>query len=68
MRRSIGGTLTPGALAALTGQNRYRPYHRDAMRAAAVELARRGLTARDVAAALRLSEAAVQALLEVSNV
>ena len=41
-----------------------RPAERAVLRAAAVELAGRGLTALDVAAALGLSEAAVRALLE----
>ena len=41
-----------------------RPAERAVLRAAAVELAARGLTALDIAAALGLSEAAVCALLE----
>ena len=41
-----------------------RPAERAVLRAAAVELAARGLTALDIAAALGLSEAAVRALLE----
>lgn len=41
----------------------HRPHDKDAMRVAAVELAARGLTVQDVAAALRLSEAAVHELL-----
>ena len=44
-----------------------RPAERAVLRAAAVELAGRGLTALDVAAALGLSEAAVRALLEVAR-
>jgi len=43
----------------------HRPTDPAALRAAALELAGRGLTARDIAAALRLSEAAVRELLEV---
>lgn len=41
------------------------PPDRDTAHAAAVELRSRGLTARDITAALRLSEAAVRALLGV---
>jgi hypothetical protein len=44
-------------------RDRHRPLDRDAMRVAAVELASRGLTPRDVAAALSLTEAAVRQLL-----
>lgn len=66
--RRIPGWLDATALEALYGRDQHRPVDRPTLRAAAVELSRRGLTARDVAAALRLSEAAVQALLEVSNV
>jgi predicted transcriptional regulator len=60
-------TAIPGRLdyAALLGREQHRPADRATLHAAAVELSRRGLTARDVAAALRLSEAAVRALLEV---
>ena len=43
--------------------DRHRPVDRAALRAAAVELAARGLTPRDIAAALRLSEAAVRGML-----
>jgi orotate phosphoribosyltransferase-like protein len=41
-----------------------RDQSRDEMRVAAVELRQRGLTPADIAAALRLSEAAVRELLE----
>ena len=44
------------------GATRHRPTDRDTLRAAAVELAARGLTPRDIGIALRLSEAAVQEL------
>lgn len=43
--------------------NEHRPQDRDTLRAAALELRSRGLTCRDVSAALRLSEAAIRALL-----
>ena len=43
--------------------DRHRPVDRAVLAAAAVELAARGLTPRDIAAALRLSEAAVLELL-----
>lgn len=59
----IGGTLDLAALDALTGRDRYRPLDREACRVAVRELASRGLTPRDIAAALRLSEGAVRALL-----
>lgn len=62
-RSSIGGSLTPDALAMLAGRDRYRPLDRDAMRAAVAELAARGLTARDIAQSLSLSEAAVRQLI-----
>ena len=48
-------------------REQHRPVDRDTARVAARELASRGLTPRDIAAALRLSEAAVRALLEVSQ-
>jgi orotate phosphoribosyltransferase-like protein len=41
----------------------HRPPDRDTMRCAAVELQQRGLTPRDIAAALQLSEASVRQLL-----
>jgi predicted transcriptional regulator len=41
----------------------HRPHDRATLRVAARELRSRGLTARDIAQALRLSEAAVVALL-----
>lgn len=43
--------------------DRHRPQDRDTLRVAAQELRQRGLTALDIAAALRLSEAAVRDLL-----
>lgn len=43
--------------------DRHRPTDRAAARAAAVELRQRGLTVLHIAAALRLSEGAVRALL-----
>jgi DNA-directed RNA polymerase specialized sigma24 family protein len=42
----------------------HRPVDREALRAAAVEMARSGLTARDISQALGLTEAAVRQLLE----
>ncbi len=45
---------------------RHAPTDRATLRAAAVELRARGLTSRDIAATLRLSEAAVRDLLEVA--
>ncbi len=42
----------------------HRPHDREAMRAAAVELRRRGLTTHDIAQALELTERAVHGLLE----
>lgn len=44
------------------GATRHRPAERAVLRAAAVELAARGLTPRDIATALRLTEAAVRDL------
>jgi DNA-binding NarL/FixJ family response regulator len=61
--RRIGGLLTPDAMSALYGRDRYRPLDRDTMRAAVTELAARGLTARDIAQALSLSELAARELL-----
>ena len=46
------------------GATRHRPADRSVLRAAAVELHSRGLTPRDIAAALGLTERAVRALLE----
>jgi hypothetical protein len=66
MTHSIGGQLGLEALAALAGRDRHRPQDRQTVRAAAVELRQRGLTPADIGAALRLSEAAVRALLEVA--
>lgn len=45
-------------------RDRYRPTERTTLRSAALELSGRGLTDRDIAAALSLSESAVRALLE----
>lgn len=46
-------------------RDQHRPTDPAALRVAALELASRGLTPLDIAAALRLSEAAVRELLEV---
>lgn len=54
-------TLVAGAF----DRDRHRPADRAGMRRAALELRRQGLLPRDIAAALRLSEAAVRELLEV---
>lgn len=62
-RSSIGGTLTPDALAALYGRDRYKPLDREAARAAAIELRQRGLTAHDISQALSLSLGAVRDLI-----
>lgn len=68
-RGSIGGPLGLEALAALAGAHqvdrsrRQLPPDRDTARAAAVEMRGRGLTVRDIAAALRLSADAVRDLL-----
>jgi DNA-binding NarL/FixJ family response regulator len=51
--------------AAFSRRDAHRPQDRATLRAAAAELAARGLTHADIAAALRLSERAVRALLEV---
>ncbi len=48
-------------------RDRHRPADWRTLRAAAVELRARGLTPADIAAALRLSEAAVRALLGQSE-
>ena len=61
--KRIGGALGLESLAALTGRDQHRPLDRDAMRIAVAELAARGLTPRDIAQALSLSEAAVRQLL-----
>lgn len=45
-------------------RDRYRPTERATLRAAALELRARGLSHRDIAAALNLSESAVRTLLE----
>lgn len=59
-RRSIAGRLD---YAALTRRDQHRPQTRDEMRAAVAELVARGLTARDIAQSLSLSETAVRQLL-----
>ena len=60
----VGGALD---YAALTGRDRHRPQSREEMRVAVAELRQRGLTPRDIAAALELTEPAVRQLLgEVS--
>lgn len=56
----IGGL---DALAALSGRDRHRPQDHATLRAAAVEMARSGLTARDIAESLGLTERAVRDLL-----
>ena len=60
-RIGIGGALDYAALTG--GRDRHRPLDRAAMRIAVAELAARGLTPRDIAQALSLSEAAVRQLL-----
>jgi hypothetical protein len=59
----IPGRLDLDALAALSGRNRHKPYRREAMRAAAVELRQRGLQPVDIARSLELTELAVRQLL-----
>jgi DNA-binding NarL/FixJ family response regulator len=49
--------------AAFPRRDLHRPTDPAALRAAAIELSGRGLTARDIAAALHISEAAVRVLL-----
>ena len=58
--RRIGGSMN---LEALLGRDRHRPRDREAVRAAAAELQQRGLTPRDIATALELTEPAVRQLL-----
>lgn len=48
-------------------RDQHRPRDRATLRAAAVELRQRGLLPADISAALRLSEAAIRELLEVSE-
>jgi hypothetical protein len=48
------------------GATRHRPADRATLHAAALELRARGLTPRDIAAALRLTDAAVRDLLEAA--
>lgn len=62
--RRIGGVLNVAAMDALYGRERHRPTDRATIRAAALELRSRGLTPQDIAQALRISEAAVRAMLE----
>ena len=59
------GSTVDGALDLTARARQHRPQDRATLRAAARELASRGLTPTDIAAALRLSERAVRALLEV---
>lgn len=54
------------AEALTAGERQHRPQDRATLRCAAHELRSRGLTARDIGAALGLSEAAVRALLEAA--
>lgn len=54
-------TLVAGAF---DGRDRHRPTDSHSIRIAALELRQRGLTDRDIAAALRLSESAVHQLLQ----
>lgn len=65
--RTIGGRLDLSALAALAGADRTcehaPPLDRDTARVAARELRARGLTPRDIASHLQLSEGAVRELL-----
>lgn len=62
-RHSIGGTLDLEALGALYGRDRHRPADAPTLRAAALEMARGGLTPRDIASSLGLTEMAVRQLL-----
>jgi hypothetical protein len=57
---TIGGTID---CVALTGRDRHKPADAATMRAAVRDLAARGLTPRDIAASLGLTEAAVRQLL-----
>lgn len=59
MKRNIGGMLDYHALALL-----HRPTDADGLRAAAAEMAARGLKPRDIATHLALTELAVSALLQ----
>ncbi|HUN27397.1 MAG TPA: helix-turn-helix domain-containing protein [Steroidobacteraceae bacterium] len=63
MSRTVGGRLDMRALGLLAGAE-HRPRDRETLRAAAVELRARGLTARDIGEALGLSERAVRVLME----
>jgi len=63
-RRSVGGPLDLSALALLSQpETRHRPDNLDVLAREARRLAAEGLTPRDIAAALRLAPAAVEALL-----
>lgn len=53
-------TLVPGAF---DGRDRHRPADSQTLRVAALELRQRGLTDRDISAALRLTETATRQLL-----
>ena len=59
------GSTVDGALDLTARARQHRPQDRRTLRAAARELASRGLTPTDIAAALRLSERAVRNLIEV---
>ena len=65
-RNRAAAALDLDAVALDLGSTRHRPADRAVLRAAAVELQARGLTPRDIAAALRLTDAAVRDLLEVA--
>lgn len=49
MTRTIGGTLTLDALAALLGRDRHRPQTHDEMRVAVHEMAARGMSDHTIA-------------------
>ena len=57
------GTTKPTMAALSAAKDPHRPHDRATLRAAAHELRSRGLTPRDIADALRLTESAVVALL-----
>lgn len=63
MNRVVPGTLNLAALAALSGRERFRPTDANAIAREARRLHAQGLTYRDIAEALALSELAVAALL-----
>ena len=62
-RRTIGGVLDRSAMDALYARDRHKPSDAPTLRTAAVEMARSGLTPRDIASSLGLTEAAVRQLL-----